>query len=102
MDRPYTTNEIKEKLFPVFNSSPVDRAILFGSYARGNPITTSDVDILIDSNGKIRGIDLFGVLDAVVEALRIPVDLIEASQVIKGGRAEREIAETGVIIYERT
>ena len=102
MSRPYTTKEIKEKLFPIFNSSPVERAILFGSYARGNPISTSDVDLLIDSNGKLRGIDFFGILDAVVETLRIPVDLIEASQVIEGGRTEREIAETGVIIYERT
>jgi hypothetical protein len=101
MERPYTTNEIKEMLFPIFNSSPIERVILFGSYARGNPILTSDVDILIDSKGKIKGIEFFGVLDSVVEALRIPVDMIEASQVIEGGKAEQEIAKTGVIIYER-
>jgi len=101
MERIYTTNEIKEKLFPIFNEIPVDKAILFGSYARGNPAQKSDIDILIESNGKIRGIDFFGVLDAVVEALRVPVDLIEASQIVKGSRAEQEIADTGVVIYER-
>ena len=31
----------------------------------------------------------------------MPVDLIEASQIIDGGRAQREIAETGIVIYER-
>jgi len=59
MERVYTTNEIKEKLFPIFNANPVERAVLFGYYAKENPTRTSDVDILIDSKGKIRGIDFF-------------------------------------------
>ena len=101
MAKVYTTNEIREKLFPVFSAVPVDKAILFGSYAKGKPTISSDVDILIESNGKIRGIDFFGVLEDIVEALKIPVDLIEASQIIDGGRIQREIAETGVVIYER-
>jgi len=101
MERVYTTSEIKEKLIPIFRATPVEKAILFGSYARGNPLLTSDVDILIDSNGKIRGIDFFGVLDALVEALRVPVDLIEASQIIEGSRTQQEISETGIVIYER-
>ena len=102
MEKVYTTNEIKEKLFPIFNETHIEKAILFGSYALGNPVSTSDVDILIDSKGKIKGIDFFGVLDDVVEALRVPVDLIEASQLIEGSRAQLEIAETGIIIYERS
>ena len=40
-------------------------------------------------------------LDDVSEALDAPVDLIEASQVIDGSKTQREIAETGVLIYER-
>jgi hypothetical protein len=102
MERVYTTNEIRERLFPVFNAIPVERAILFGSYARGTQVLASDVDILIDSKGKIRGIDFFGVLDDVAEALGTKVDLVEASQIIDGGKAQREISETGIVIYERT
>ena len=102
MERVYTTNEIKEKLIPIFRSIPIERAILFGSYAKGNPTRTSDVDILIDSRGKIKGIDFFGVLEDITEALSVPVDLFEASQIIDGGRVQREIAETGMVIYERT
>ena len=60
------------------------------------------MDILIDSKGKIRGIDFFGVLENITEALGVPVDLIEASQIIEGGRAQSEIAETGIVIYERS
>ena len=101
MKKIYTTNEIKNKLFPIFSVLPVEKAILFGSFAKGNPTRSSDVDILIDSNGKIRGIDFFGILEDITEALNVPVDLIEASQIIDGGRVQREIAETGVIIYEK-
>ena len=101
MEKVYSTDELKEKLYPIFKAAPIEKAILFGSYAKGNPTHSSDVDILIDSKGKIRGLDFFGVLESIVEALHVPVDLIEASQVIDGGRAQREIAETGVVIYER-
>ena len=98
----YTKDEIREKLRPLLSAIPVDKAVLFGSYAKGTQTGTSDVDIMIDSSGRIKGIDFYGVLEDIIEVLGIPVDLIEASQVIDGGRAQREIAETGVVIYERT
>ena len=101
MEKIYTTEDIKERLLPIFKAIPVERAVLFGSYARGEPTRLSDVDILIDSKGKIRGIDFFGVLEDITEALSVPVDLIEASQIIDGGRAQREITEKGIVIYER-
>jgi len=102
MEKVYTTDEIIAKLLPILRAIPVEKAILFGSYAKGSPTRASDIDIVIDSKGKIRGIDFFGVLEDITEALDIPVDLIEASQIIDGGRVQREIAETGVVIYERT
>jgi len=101
MGKVYSTNEIKEKLLPVFDATSVEKAIIFGSYAKGSPTEASDVDILIDCKGKIRGIDFFGILDDITEALNISVDLIEASQIIADGRVQHEIAETGIVIYER-
>ena len=95
MERVYTTNEIKEKLLPIFDAIPVEKAILFGSYAKGNQTQTSDVDILIDCKGKIRGLDFFGILDDISEALSVPVDLIEMSQIIDGGQTQCEIFERG-------
>jgi len=97
----YTAHEIKEKLEPIFKAAPIDRAILFGSYAKGLQTSTSDVDIVIDSGGKIRGLDFFGILEDVTEALNKQVDLIENYEIVDGGRAQREIKETGVLIYER-
>lgn len=97
----YTANEIREMLFPIFDANPIEKAVLFGSHTSGTPTQLSDVDILINSNGKIRGIDFFGILEEITEALQMPVDLIEASQLIEGGRVQHEIAKTGVVLYER-
>ena len=101
MGQVYSVNEIKEKLLPIFDQIPVEKAILFGSYAKGTQRRLSDVDIVIDSKGKIKGIDFFGVLEDITEALNISVDLIETSQIVEGSRAQREIMETGIVIYER-
>ena len=101
MGKVYTKNEIKMKLLPIFSEHPIEKAILFGSYSRGNPTGSSDIDIVIDSNGRIRGIDFFGILEEIVEIFDVPVDLIEASQIIEGSRMQHEINETGTIIYER-
>jgi predicted nucleotidyltransferase len=93
-------SDIKQRLEPVFRAAPVERAILFGSYARGEQTPSSDVDIVIDGKGVIRGIDFFGILEELREALDRPIDLIEASEIVEGGQVQREIEKTGVLIYE--
>jgi len=55
---------------------------------------------LIDCKGKIFGLDSFGILDDISGALNVPVGLIEMSQIIDGGQAQRENFETGILIYE--
>jgi len=97
----YTINEITKKLYPIFKNLPIEKAILFGSYAKSKPTHSSDIDILIDSKGKIKGIDFFGILEDMTEILDKPVDLIEYSQVIQGGKMQYEIEKTGISIYER-
>ena len=102
MRKIYTTDEIIDLLMPIFTSNPIDRVILFGSYAKGNPTQSSDIDILIDSNGKVTGIDFFGILEDITEVLDVPVDMLEASQIINGSLVQLEIEKTGVVIYEKT
>ena len=94
-----SVDEIKKRLYPIFHNNEIERAVLFGSYAKGQASEKSDIDILIDSKGRLRGIDFFGVLDEISTALGLPVDLIEMSQVVNGGHIEKEIAETGVVLY---
>jgi len=94
-------SEISQKLFPIFSGYPIWKAVLFGSYAKGTFGEASDIDIMIDSKGEIKGIDFFGVLEDISDAVQKPVDLLESSQVIPGGKIEKEIEKTGVVIYER-
>lgn len=51
--RVYTIEEVKRLIIPILIKYGVDRAYIFGSYARGEATPESDVDILI-KRGKIR------------------------------------------------
>ena len=100
MSNIYHVSEIREKLRPVFAAEPVYQAILFGSYAKGVATENSDIDIVIDSRGELRGLRFYGVLDEIVEALNKPVDLIEMSEIQLGAPIMDEIRQ-GVVLYER-
>lgn len=101
MGRVYSRIEIRTKLSPIFAEHPIEKAILFGSYAGDNPTGSSDIDIVIDNRGMIRGIDFFGILDEIAAIFDVPVDLIAASQITEGSRVQHEINETGIVIYEK-
>ena len=97
MSKVYTVAELQRVLDPVFARFGVKRAVLFGSYAKGQAGEGSDVDLLVDSG--LRGLAFFGLVDSVASALEVPVDLIDASQIDRGSRIEQEIAGSGVQIY---
>ena len=97
----YSINDIKKLLNEVLRETEVERAILFGSYTKGNPTRTSDIDIFIDSNGKIKGLKFYAIIDMIQEKLDKEVDVIEKSEIEKGSRIEKEIEKTGVVIYEK-
>lgn len=97
MDTIYTLNELKTMLDPVFSQYGIRSALLFGSYAKGSANGRSDVDILVDSG--LRGLQFFGLLESVNSALKIPVDLIDVSQIEPGSEIDLEIRKTGVPIY---
>ena len=95
----YTPREISERLSGVFDSYNVNKAILFGSYAKGFAGKQSDVDIYVDSG--LRGLDFFGLLEDVTESLDKKIDLIDSTQVKHNSPIAREIMESGLVIYER-
>ncbi|MBQ7148572.1 MAG: nucleotidyltransferase domain-containing protein [Pseudobutyrivibrio sp.] len=92
-----SVESIKEILRPVFKEYNVKNAVLFGSYAKGNATINSDVDICVDSG--LKGLKFFGLLEDVVNVLKLPVDLIDISQIDRDSRVEKEIKNTGVKIY---
>ena len=84
MSRIYTIPELKDILTPIFQQNGVRQAILFGSYASGHATPQIDVDLLVDSG--LRGLAFFGLLEDVVTALDIPVDLLDVSQISADSR----------------
>jgi predicted nucleotidyltransferase len=101
MTKTYTIRELSEKLYPIFISAPIYKAILFGSYAKGLASENSDVDIYIDSRGELRGLHFYGVLEDMVEVLDKTVDLFEASEIRQGSPIENDIMQQGVVLFER-
>lgn len=94
-----TLEEMKYRLSPVFRQNGVKRAVLFGSYGKGCPTEKSDVDLLVDSG--LRGLKFVGLIEDVREALNgIEVDLFDTTHIETGSRIEREIHDTGVLLYE--
>lgn len=93
----YSSNLIKETLFPVFKSYNIKKATLFGSYAKGAATENSDVDILVDSG--LKGLRFFGLLEDVTTALKKDVDLLDVTQIAPDSEIDREITSTGVVIY---
>ena len=97
MQKVYSIHEIENIFQPVFAGYGVRRAVLFGSYAKGQATPRSDVDILVDSG--LRGLAFFGLLEGVSSTLSVPVDLIDVSQIEEGSQIDAEIRQTGVPIY---
>lgn len=97
----YTIDEIINILQDILKSFDVKKAILFGSYARNTPTETSDIDLVIDSQGKLLNINFYGLLEELVEKLEKNIDLFEISEIQKDSKIYNEIKREGVIVYEK-
>ena len=89
--------ELKNKLYPIFKSYNVKKAILFGSFAKNTKTSKSDIDILVDSG--LKGLSFFGLLEDITNVVEREVDLIDVFQIEKNSQIENEIKKTGVLIY---
>lgn len=69
----YTLYEIKKILKPIFKKYGVKKALLFGSYSRGEANINSDFDLIVD---KVSVGDSFELKEDIKEATGKDVDLI--------------------------
>ena len=94
-----SVEQIRRRLTPVFEKYGVRRAVLFGSYAKGTATAKSDVDLFVDSG--LRGLKFTGFLYDVERAAGVMTDVLDAADVTKDSAVEREIRQTGIVIYAK-
>lgn len=97
----YTIDELKTILKDILKNFSVKKAILFGSYAKNTPTEKSDIDLVIDSDGKLLNIYFYGLLENLVEKLNKEVDLFEISEIQKDSKIYNDIQNEGVIVYKK-
>ena len=95
----YSLPQLKELLVPIFGQYGIRKAVLFGSYGKGTASPKSDVDLLVDSG--LRGLHFVGFLGEVQNAVGKDVDLFDISHIVPGSLIDREIQQTGVVLYEK-
>ena len=94
-----SVSDIKNAITPVFEEYGVSRAVLYGSYAKGCADEKSDVDLLVDSG--LRGFAFTGFMEDLFMKLNKPVDVIDITHIIKESEIDKQIQQTGVVIYEK-
>ena len=95
------TKTFQNKLNSFFPAYPVEKAWLFGSYARGEETDNSDVDILVrfDENAKISLFDYIGIKLDLEENLQKKVELVEDGYLLQ--YAKETADKDKILIYER-
>jgi predicted nucleotidyltransferase len=94
-------NQIIPTLQSYFNTQPVSKAWLFGSYSRGEEKEGSDVDILVsfDKDAKISLFKYASIICQLEELLQCKVDLVEDGTLLPF--AQQSVNEDKILIYER-
>ena len=97
-----TIEEIKSHIIPVIQKYPIEKVILFGSYARGDASETSDVDLIIESQGRLLNRKIFALNGELLSVLPIRVDVYDILEIINPSVMYETIQKEGVVIYDIT
>ena len=91
---------LKKIISPIADELGLNRVIVFGSYARGEQGNSSDLDLIIDSGGRLKGKHLFGAIYKIDKAIPLKTDIFELSEVNNPSQTYTAIMTEGVTIYE--
>lgn len=100
-EKVYSIDEISKMLEEILKDKPVYQVILFGSYAKKEATSKSDIDLIIDTNSTLKGFALLKLICEIKEKLQKEIDGFEKYEIIENSKIYKEIEETGVVVYER-
>jgi len=102
-DKIFSLDEIRRIIAPVAYKYGVESVYLFGSYARGEANTTSDLDFLI-KKGRLRGLQLAGMSGDLSDLFEKNVDLLTFTGLNRrdgGPDFIRGVGDDMVVVYEQ-
>ena len=94
-------SDIKVAVEPLIKNTEVQKLVLFGSYAKGTASEDSDIDLYMYSNGAITGLAFYDLKSKFEAAFGREIDLLPDLDIVPNSPVERQINESGVVIYER-
>ena len=95
------TQAVSKVIAEYFKTQPVEKAWLFGSFARGEETPLSDVDIIVLlDRSKPVGLKFFGMWSDLEKLLNRNVDLVEEGELPPF--ATESASKDKRLIYERT
>jgi predicted nucleotidyltransferase len=101
-----TVAQMRKTMRPLFKRTGIEKAILFGSFAKGTASRRSDIDILIIQQTDKRFLDRFEEFSGIYTLLKdYAVDLLVYSPEELERNAHRQFIKTilseAVVLYER-
>ncbi|MDR1678561.1 MAG: nucleotidyltransferase domain-containing protein [Prevotellaceae bacterium] len=90
-----------KKLQSFFAAYPVEKAWVFGSYARGEETRKSDIDVMVrfSKNADISLFDYIRIIHGLQDTLHKKVDLVEEGQLRRW--VQDTVENEKVVVYER-
>ena len=92
--------EIKSYITPVVEKYPIEKVILFGSYARGDASNTSDIDLVVESRGRLLNRKIFALGGELLDILPVRVDVYDILEIANPSAMYENILKEGVVIYD--
>lgn len=92
-----SVDDIRNVCGRVFPEYDIDYCYLFGSYAKGKAVETSDVDLLV--SGSVTGLKFYELAEKLREELHKQVDLLDRKQLVNNEALLDEVLKDGVKIY---
>ena len=96
-----STQMMQQTIADYFKTQPIQRAWLFGSYARGDESPLSDVDILVQfDEGGVSLLKHAAMMCELEKILDRPVDIVPENMLRP--RVRESVDQDKKLIYERT
>lgn len=93
-----TLDQISGIVRPIIEKHNVEKAVVFGSYARGAATPQSDLDVVVYGGDGFRRRAVFAIAEELHEASGKQVDVYERREILDGSPLLQAIEEEGVIL----